>query len=81
MQARDPDILARAAEDNRIVLSHDRNTMTGFASDRVHSGQPMPGLFVVDRSTSPGRVRNDLEALAAASEMHEWIDQIIFIPL
>jgi hypothetical protein len=45
----DPDILAWAAGEGRIVLTHDRNTMTGFASTRASAGQPMPGLFVVDR--------------------------------
>src|SRR5437016_5864668 len=81
MNTPDPVILVWAAAESRIVLSHDRNTMTGFARDRIHGGQPMPGLFVVDRLTSFGRILNDLEALAAASEMDEWRDQIIFVPL
>src|SRR5262245_49333898 len=81
MHTPDPDILAWAAAAGRIVLTHDRNTMTGFASTRVTAGQPMPGLFVVDRQASLGRILNDLEALAAASEMNEWRDQIIFVPL
>jgi hypothetical protein len=41
----------------------------------------MPGLFVVDRQPSPGRILNDLEVMALASDMDEWQDQIIFIPL
>jgi hypothetical protein len=81
MQTPDPDILAWAAAENRIVLTHDRHTMTGFARTRVNAGQPMPGLFVVDRQASLTRALNDLEAMAAASEMDEWRDQIIFIPL
>jgi hypothetical protein len=81
MHAPDPDILARAASQDRIVLTHDRNTMTGFASARVNAGQPMPGLFVVDRQGSFGQVLSDLEAMAGASEIDEWRDQIIFVPL
>jgi hypothetical protein len=81
MHTPDPDILAWAAAEGRIVLTHDRNTMTGFATTRVNAGQPMPRLFVVDRQTSLGRTLNDLEAMAAASEMDEWRDQIIFVPL
>jgi len=77
----DPDILAWAAAEGRIVLTHDRNTMTGFASARVNAGQPMPGLVVVDQQAPLGRALNDLEAMAAASEMDEWRDQIIFVPL
>ena len=32
MHTPDPEILARAAAEGRIVLTHDRNTMTGFAA-------------------------------------------------
>jgi len=55
--------------------------MTGFAATRINAGQAMPGLFVVDRQASFGSVLDDLEAMAAASEMDEWRDQIIFVPL
>jgi hypothetical protein len=81
MHTSDPAILEWAAAEGRIVLTHDRNTMTGFASTRVKAGQPMPGLFVVDRQASPSRILDDLEAMAAASEMDEWRDQITFISL
>jgi len=46
--AEDPDILAWAAANNRIVLTHDRATMPDFAYSRVVAEQPMPGVFVVD---------------------------------
>ena len=81
MHTPDPDILAWAAAEGRILLTHDRNTMTGFAMMRVSASQSMPGLFVVDRQSSFGQSLNDLEALASASEMDEWRDQIIFVPL
>jgi uncharacterized protein with PIN domain len=81
MHTPDPDILAWAATEGRILLTHDRNTMTGFARVRVDAGHPMPGVFVVDRQTPIGRILNDLEAMAAASEMDEWRDQIVFVPL
>ena len=77
----DPDILAWAAAEGRIVLTHDRNTMTGFASARVNAGQSMPGLVVVDRQASSGQVLSDLEAMVESSEMDDWRDQIIFVPL
>jgi len=45
----DPILLDWAARENRIVLSHDVSTMVGFAYDRVKAGQPIPGLFEVNR--------------------------------
>jgi len=80
MHTPDADILAWAAAAGRIVLTHDRNTMIGFASARITADQPMPGLFVVDRQATLGRILNDLETMAAASEMDEWRDQVIFVP-
>ena len=45
-QAEDPEILNWAAENDRIVLTHDRATMPDFAYDRLLQGKRMPGMFV-----------------------------------
>ena len=42
--ADDPDILAWAAQNNRIVLTHDRATMPDYAYERVAAGEAMPLL-------------------------------------
>src|SRR5687767_12793616 len=54
--ADDPTILEWAAANNRIVLTHDRATMPDFAYARIISGQPMPGVFVLDDRMSSGRL-------------------------
>ena len=46
----DPAVLAWAAERQRVVLTHDRKTMIGFAIDRIDAGLKMPGLLVMTRS-------------------------------
>jgi len=38
--AEDPEVLARAAEEQRLVLTHDVSTMTRYAYDRVRVGEP-----------------------------------------
>ena len=43
----DPDLLEWAAAADRILLTHDVNTVPGFAYDRVRAGLPMPGVFLV----------------------------------
>ena len=35
-------ILARAADEGRLVVTNDRSTLIGFAYDRVIAGRPMP---------------------------------------
>jgi hypothetical protein len=43
----DPAILTWAAENDRIVLTHDRATMPKFAYERVVAGSKMPGVFAL----------------------------------
>ena len=41
MRTPDPDVLSWAAAQGRILLTHHRNTMTGFATARISAGQQM----------------------------------------
>jgi predicted nuclease of predicted toxin-antitoxin system len=47
-QTPDPVILTWAAREQRVLLTHDRDTVPGFAYDRVRTGEPMAGIFLVD---------------------------------
>jgi hypothetical protein len=44
----DPIILAWAAEENRVLLTHDVATITNYAYERITQGQPMPGNEFVE---------------------------------
>jgi predicted nuclease of predicted toxin-antitoxin system len=44
--ADDHRVLAWAADEDRIVVSHDSSTMSRFAYDRVALGAKMPGVFI-----------------------------------
>jgi hypothetical protein len=48
--AKDPEILAWAADQQRILLTHDVSTMTKHAADRVNGGMSMPGVFSVSQA-------------------------------
>lgn len=79
-QADDPAVLAWAAEEGRIVLTHDLKTVPGYAYDRVRSSKPMPGVFAVPQEAPIGKVIDDLHALTLASEPGEWEGQVLFLP-
>ena len=51
--ADDPDVLAWAAENNRIVLTHDRATMSDYAYERVAAGERMIGVFIFHDTHHP----------------------------
>jgi len=53
-QTPDPILLARAADEGWVVVTHDVNTMIGFAIDRIRTGQPMVGLVIVSKSLRVG---------------------------
>jgi hypothetical protein len=36
----DPEVLAWAATENRVLIMNDKNTMIGFAYQRVAAGEP-----------------------------------------
>ena len=78
---KDQPLLAWAGEHDRIVLTHDRNTLVGFAYDRVVQGLPMPGVFVVDNELAIGRAIDELVLIVLCSGQEEWRDRVVFIPL
>lgn len=77
----DPTVLAWAAEQKRIVLTHDVATMTVFAYQRIESGLAMPGLFEVSRLVSVGLAIEELILIAECSLEGEWEGQVRFLPL
>lgn len=78
--APDPDVLAWAAANGRVVLTHDRQTMAGFAYARVATGEPMTGLIVAGSRAAIRRVIDDLELICVATTVAEWVGRVEFIP-
>ena len=77
----DRELLAWAAEEGRILLTHDVSTLVGLAYERVRSGQKMPGVIAVHTDRPIGRVIEDLQLLVLASEPGEVDARIYFLPL
>ncbi|MCA0456770.1 MAG: DUF5615 family PIN-like protein [Chloroflexi bacterium] len=78
--ASDPDVLEWAAREGRILLTHDIDTMIGFANARLKAGQPMAGLLAVHDDAPFGQVIDDLLAILGASEPHDWDNKVVFLP-
>ena len=82
LEAEDPDILAWAAREQRIVLTHDVTTMTRFAIERIERGEPMAGLFIVrQEGAAISRIIEHLVLLDECSDMSEWASRIESLPL
>ncbi len=57
---RDPLLLAWAAENQRILVTHDVNTIPRYAYERVRAGQPMPGVIVIPEDLAVGKAIEEL---------------------
>jgi hypothetical protein len=75
--ASDSAILAWAAAANRVVVTNDRNTMIGFAYQRVAAADPMPGLIVTSNEQSIGSAIDDILLLAEQMSEDEMQNQIV----
>lgn len=77
----DRTLLQFAADEDRVVLTHDVETLVGYAWERVRLGRVMPGVIVALTDRPIGQVIEDLEILLLASRPEELRAQIRFLPL
>jgi predicted nuclease of predicted toxin-antitoxin system len=81
--AESPDavILAWAAAEERVLLTHDRDTIPNIACGRVRGGQPMPGVFLVSDRMSKGQAIEELFLALHCLSSEECKDQVTYFPL
>ena len=77
----DPEVLQWAADERRIVLTHDVSTMKDHAYARVAHGLPMPGVFAASQFLAIGSVIETILLIAECSIDGEWEGQVRHIPL
>jgi hypothetical protein len=77
----DDELLARAAADQFVVVSHDVNTMIGAATRRMTAGVLMAGLLIAQQRQAIGPVIESLVMALAAGEPEDFANRIYFLPL
>ena len=77
----DPDILAWAAANDRIILTHDRATLPDYAYERLAIGENMPGVFILNDRFPVGHATREILLMVACSEQPEWRDRVVHLPL
>ena len=77
----DPEVLAWAAAENRVLITNDRNTMVGFTYQRVAAGELVPGLIATTNEQSVGLTIDDISLVAENMSEEEIRDQVVvFLP-
>lgn len=78
--ATDEEVLDFAWRERWLLVSHDVNTMKGFAERRITEGRGIHGLFLVPQSRPTRPVAECLILIWSASEFEEWRDRIVYLP-
>jgi hypothetical protein len=76
----DPIVLALAAHDGRVLVTHDQSTMPEHFSQFI-AGQTSSGLLIVPQHLPPSIAVEELLMIWAASEAEEWLNRITYLPL
>lgn len=77
----DREVLARAAADQRILVSHDFRTMpTAFAAV-VGAGSASSGVILVGQDFPIALCAEQLTLVWAASEPADWVNRLAYLPL
>ena len=76
----DSEVLRIAAESNRILVSHDERTMPRHFRDFLTS-RSTPGVIIIPQSTSIGVAIEELLLIWEASDLEEWRDRLVWVPL
>ena len=78
--AHDPSLLAWAAEQNRILLTHDINTIPRYAYNRIVAGDPMPGVIAIPETLDIGEAVEQLFIVIECLAPSELENQVMHLP-
>ena len=75
----DHELLEWLAEVDRILLTHDVQTIPKFAYQRIQAGLPMPGIIEVNQNATYNDILNDLEIILQAGQPEDFNNKVIYI--
>jgi hypothetical protein len=77
----DPEVLALAAGQQRVLVSHDVGTMPTHFRALSNAGKHSAGVFLVPQSLDVGTAIEELLLIWLASEASEWENRLAWLPL
>ena len=76
----DPEVLARAAEEGRVLVTHDFQTMPEHFAEFIMT-QQSAGVLLIPQHLPIASAVADLLLIWATMEADEWINLIWYLPL
>ena len=78
---KDLEVLALAAEQQRVLVSHDVGTMPAHFRTYRNAGKRSAGLFLVAQTLDVGTAIEELLLIWLASDASEWENRLVWLPL
>ncbi len=76
---KDPEVLAIAARDGRVLVTHDRKTMP-IEFGQFITSQTSSGVLILSQNLPIGEAIDVIILVWEASTAEEWINQIVTFP-
>ena len=76
----DPQVLALAARQQRVLVSHDVGTMPAHFRAFRDASKHSAGVFLIPQSLDTGRAIEELLLIWLASEASEWHNRLVWLP-
>lgn len=75
----DEQVLELAAQDNRVLVSHDQKTMPNHFA-RFVATRSSPGLLIIPQRLPTSAAIEGILLIWTATTADEWLNQVSFIP-
>ena len=72
-------VLAVAAREDRVLLTHDIATIPTFAANRIAAGEPMPGVLIVPPQGRISAIIFEVALFAICTEPEEMRDRVVYL--
>lgn len=76
----DPEVLFLAANQGRLLVSHDKTTMPQHFAEFIAT-QSSPGLLIVPKALPMAEVIEDIILIWLAESPKDWINRIRYLPI
>ncbi len=80
-KAVDPNILAWAVQEKRVLFTQDLKTMPMHIRNSAAAGLSHAGVVFVPQSLGVSRAIEELQMMVECTEEHEWTDQVLYLPM
>jgi hypothetical protein len=77
---KDPEVLSLAAEQQRVLVTHDVGTMPAHFQAFRRAGNRSSGVFLISQSLEVGRAIDELLLVWRVSEAFEWENRLQWLP-